>query len=95
MFHKVVDQDDITFGTTNQGGRELNMCGYTYQIKRENEETIRWRCIVRTAASQKRHFLMKHFYLDTALAIQKAEYINSDLFNKSLRNSAFPVKLNE
>ena len=47
-FYTVVDKDDISFGTTNRGGRELYMCGYTYQIKRQEEETTRWRCIVRT-----------------------------------------------
>ncbi|CAF5108169.1 unnamed protein product, partial [Rotaria sp. Silwood1] len=45
--YQVVDEDNITYGKTNRGGRELYMCGYSYQIKQENEITTRWRCIVR------------------------------------------------
>jgi hypothetical protein len=47
-FYNVVDKDNITFGTTNRGRRELYMCEYSYQVKEENATTTRWRCIVRT-----------------------------------------------
>lgn len=46
-FYTVVDKENITFGTTNRGSRELNMCGYTYQIKQETEVITKWRCVVR------------------------------------------------
>ena len=45
--YQIIDKDNITFGTTSRGGRELHMCGYSYQVKEENAITTRWRCIVR------------------------------------------------
>ncbi|CAF4013815.1 unnamed protein product [Rotaria sordida] len=38
----------MTFGRTNRGGRELYMCGYSYQVKEENATATRWRCVIRT-----------------------------------------------
>ncbi|CAF3504886.1 unnamed protein product [Rotaria socialis] len=49
-YYEVVDKDNITFGKTNRGGRELHMCGYSYQVKKENLTTTRWRCAVRSPA---------------------------------------------
>jgi hypothetical protein len=45
--YQVVDKNNITFGLTNRGGRELYMCGYCYHVKENNSITTRWRCIVR------------------------------------------------
>ena len=46
--YEVIDKDNITYGTINRGGRELHMCGYSYQVKEENAITTRWRCVIRT-----------------------------------------------
>jgi hypothetical protein len=46
--HPIIDKDNITFGRTNRGRRELHMCGYSYQVKEEHAITTRWRCIVRS-----------------------------------------------
>jgi hypothetical protein len=46
--YNVIDKDNINFGTTSRGRRELHMCGYSYQVKKENTTTTRWRCIIRT-----------------------------------------------
>lgn len=48
--YDVVDEDDKIFGTTNRGGRELHMCGYSYYVKEENDTTTRWRCVIRVPA---------------------------------------------
>ncbi|CAF1581158.1 unnamed protein product [Rotaria magnacalcarata] len=48
--YQVVDKKNITFGSTNRGGRELYMCGYCYHVKENNAITTRWRCIVRAPA---------------------------------------------
>ncbi|CAF3042399.1 unnamed protein product [Rotaria sp. Silwood2] len=46
--YDIVDKNNITFGRTNRGGRELYMCGYTYQVKEKNATATRWRCVIRT-----------------------------------------------
>ncbi|CAF1173782.1 unnamed protein product [Adineta ricciae] len=46
--HGVTDKTHVTYGSTNRGGRELYMNGYSYQVKTVNTMTTRWRCTVRT-----------------------------------------------
>lgn len=47
-YYQIINEDNISFDTTNRGDRELYMCGYTYQVKDQNLLTTRWRCVIRT-----------------------------------------------